>query len=70
MDFYKATKLNDIYFSKEGSFTTLMDLVGIEPGKVMDEDAKRILFQAILISERHMNQGEETDLIFLSEMRI
>ena len=28
MDFYKSTKLNDIYFSKEGSFTTLMELVG------------------------------------------
>lgn len=48
MDFYKATKLNDIYFSKEGSFTTLMDLVGIEPGKVMDEDAKKDLVSSYL----------------------
>ena len=45
---YKATKLNDIYFSKEGSFTTLMDLVGIEPGKVMDEDAKKDLVSSYL----------------------
>uniref|UniRef100_UPI004026F579 BMP family ABC transporter substrate-binding protein n=1 Tax=Lachnospira sp. TaxID=2049031 RepID=UPI004026F579 len=48
MDFYKATKLNDIYFSKKGSFTTLMDLVGIEPGKVMDEDAKKDLVSSYL----------------------
>ena len=30
MDFYKCTKLNDIYFSQVGSFYTFMNLVGIE----------------------------------------
>lgn len=40
MEFYKSTKMNDIYFSQPGSFTTLMELVGITPGKVMNEDDK------------------------------
>lgn len=40
MEFYKSTKLNDIYFSNEGSFTSLMELVGITPGEPMDADAK------------------------------
>lgn len=48
MDFYKATKLNDIYFSKEGSFTTLMELVGIKPGEVMKEDDKKDLVSCYL----------------------
>lgn len=41
MEFYKCTKLNDIYFSNVGSFPTLMKLVGIKKGKKMDEDAKK-----------------------------
>lgn len=41
MEFYKCTKLNDIYFSNVGSFPALMKLVGIEKNKKMDEDAKR-----------------------------
>lgn len=40
MDFYKSTKINDIYFSEVGSFTTLMELVGIQPGQPMGEDEK------------------------------
>lgn len=41
MEFYKCTRLNDIYFSEVGSFPSLMKLVGIEPDKKMDEDAKK-----------------------------
>ncbi|MBO5459112.1 MAG: BMP family ABC transporter substrate-binding protein [Lachnospira sp.] len=41
MDFYKCTKLNDIYFSNVGSFPALMKLVGIKKDEKMDEDAKR-----------------------------
>lgn len=41
MEFYKCTKLNDIYFSSVGSFPTLMKLVGIKKGEKMDEDAKK-----------------------------
>lgn len=41
MDFYKATKLNDIYFSEVGSFPSLMKLAGIKKGEKMEEDAKR-----------------------------
>ena len=29
MDFYKCTKMNDIYFSQPGNFSTLMELVGM-----------------------------------------
>ena len=48
MDFYKSTKINDIYFSKEGSFITFMELVGITPGQPMDEDDKRDLVSSYL----------------------
>ncbi len=48
MDFYKCTKLNDIYFSKVGSFPSFMNLVGIEKDKKMDEDARRDLVSCFL----------------------
>ena len=48
MDFYKSTKINDIYFSKEGSFITFMELVGITPGQPIDEDDKRDLVSSYL----------------------
>ena len=41
MEFYKCTKLNDIYFSNVGSFPTLMKLVSIKKEENMDEDAKK-----------------------------
>lgn len=41
MEFYKCTKLNDIYFSNVGSFPTLMKLVGIKKGENMDEEAEK-----------------------------
>lgn len=49
MKFYDATKLNDIYFSHEGSFSLFMKLVGIDPDKTMDEDAKRDLVSCLLV---------------------
>ena len=48
MEFYKCTKLNDIYFSNVGSFPTLMKLVGIKKGENMDEDAKKDLVSCFL----------------------
>ena len=48
MDFYKCTKLNDIYFSQVGSFYTFMNLVGIEKGEEMDEDARKDLVSCYL----------------------
>lgn len=48
MEFYKCTKLNDIYFSQVGSFPTLMSLVGIEKDTMMDEDARRDLVSCFL----------------------
>ena len=55
MDFYKSTKLNDIYFSKEGSFTTLMELHQENQWMRM---IRKTLFRAILISGLLMNQEE------------
>jgi len=46
MDFYKATKINDIYFSKEGSFLSLMALAGIKRGEKASEEAKRDMCSA------------------------
>ncbi len=40
MEFYKCTRLNDIYFSQVGSFPALMKLVGIEKDKKMPDDEK------------------------------
>ncbi len=48
MEFYKCTRLNDIYFSKEGSFPSLMKLVGIEKDKRMPEDDLKDLVSAYL----------------------
>lgn len=41
MDFYNSTRMNDIYFSNVGSFTSLMELVGIKSGVKMDDIAKQ-----------------------------
>ncbi len=49
MDFYNATKMNDIYFSKVGSFHSLMQFAGIKKGKLMDEDAKRDLASSFIM---------------------
>ena len=46
MDFYKATKINDIYFSKEGSFPSLMALAGIKKGEQADEHIIRDMCSA------------------------
>ena len=48
MDFYNCTKLNDIYFSKEGSFTSLMQLAGIKKGEPMDEYDKQDLVSSFI----------------------
>ena len=38
LDFYNLTKINYIYFTKEGSFEKLIELVGKKPGEVWTED--------------------------------
>lgn len=38
LDFYNLTKINYIYFSKEGSFAKLVELVGKQPGEEWSED--------------------------------
>lgn len=48
MEFYKCTRLNDIYFSKVGSFESLMELTGIEKNKKMEEEKLRDLVSCYL----------------------
>lgn len=48
MEFHKCTKLNDIYFSKVGSFPSLMNLAGIEKDKMMEEDDLKDLTSSYL----------------------
>ena len=63
MDFYKCTKMNDIYFSQPGNFSTLMELVGIKPGVLMDEDDK-MDFASSFLNFRNayeMRGGEKFD---------
>lgn len=38
LDFYNLTKINYIYFTKEGSFEKLIELVGKKPGEPWTED--------------------------------
>lgn len=40
LDFYEASKINYIWFSKEGSFKKLQKAVGKEPGEVWNEEEK------------------------------
>lgn len=48
MDFYKCTKINDLYFSEVGSFPSLMKLAGIQKEEKMEEDAKRDFISCFL----------------------
>ncbi len=48
MDFYKCTRMNDIYFSKVGSFPSLMKMVGIKKDEPMDEDDLRDLVSSFI----------------------
>jgi basic membrane lipoprotein Med (substrate-binding protein (PBP1-ABC) superfamily) len=63
MDFYKSTKINDIYCSNAGSFPTLMKLAGIKKGEVMDEDKKRDFVSCFLSFRNAYNArgGENFD---------
>lgn len=49
MEFYKCTRLNDIYVSNVGSFPSLMKMVGIEKDKKMDEDALKDFVSCYLL---------------------
>lgn len=46
LDFYELTQINYIYFSKEGNFAKLQELVGKEPGETWTED-ERLDFTSI-----------------------
>ena len=48
LDFYKDTKINYLYFSEEGSFAKLTQLVGQKPGTAWDEDALADFHSAFL----------------------
>ena len=63
MDFYKCTRLNDIYFSKVGSFPSLMELVGIEKDKKMPEEELQDFVSSFLNFRNAFDQrgGEKFD---------
>lgn len=63
MEFYKCTRLNDIYFSEVGSFPSLMKLVGIEPDKRWMRMPKKILCHAFYHLRMLLIQEAATDLI-------
>lgn len=48
LDFYELTNINYIWFSKEGSFSKLQELVGKEPGEMWSED-ERMDFRSIFL---------------------
>lgn len=68
MEFYKCTKLNDIYFSNVGSFPTLMKLVGIKKGKTWMKMRKRILYPVFCLLKTHMMPEEANGLIIRRAM--
>ena len=63
MDFYKCTRLNDIYFSRVGSFPSLMELVGIEKDKKMPEEELQDFVSSFLNFRNAFDQrgGEKFD---------
>lgn len=48
MEFYKCTRMNDIYFSRVGNFPALMKLVGIDKDQEMPEEERRDLVSCFL----------------------
>jgi len=48
LDFYRDTNINSIYFSEEGSFAKLCELVGKEPGQSWTEEDRSDLSTAYL----------------------
>lgn len=60
MDFYKASRINSIYFSREGSFDRLCRLLGKEPGEAWNEDERRAFTSAFFrFSEIYEEKGGE-----------
>ncbi len=75
LDFYKASNINYIWFSKEGSFVKLQKLVGKEPGAIWSDD-DRMNFFSIFYRFKKKYENKKTDLsittgdAFLSFMEV
>lgn len=75
LDFYKASNINYIWFSKEGSFVKLQKLVGKEPGAIWSDD-DRMNFFSIFYRFKKEYENKKTDLsittgdAFLSFMEV
>lgn len=48
MDFYKVSRINTVYFSREGSFSRLSQLIGQDLKTPWDEETRRSLSSALL----------------------
>lgn len=61
LDFYELTQINYIYFSKEGSFAKLQELVGKMPGEVWSED-DCMNFYSVFFRFKKEFENKNTDL--------
>lgn len=75
LDFYKASNINYIWFSKEGNFAKLQELVGKEPDEMWSDD-DRMNFYSIYYRFKKEFENKKTDLsittgdAFLSFMEV
>ena len=75
LDFYKASNINYIWFSKEGNFAKLQELVGKEPDEMWSDD-DRMNFFSIYYRFKKEYENKKTDLsittgdAFLSFMEV
>ena len=75
LDFYELSHINYIWFTKEGSFTKLQELVGKEPGESWSDD-DRMNFYSIYYRFKKEYESKKTDLsittgdAFLSFMEV
>lgn len=61
LDFYELNKINYIWFSKEGSFTKLQELVGKAPDEIWSED-DCMEFHSIYFRFKKEYESKKTDL--------
>lgn len=61
LDFYELTQINYIYFSKEGSFAKLQELVGKESGEAWSED-DCMNFYSVFFRFKKEFENKNTDL--------
>ena len=71
LDFYEQTKINYIWFSKEGGFTKLLELMGKTPGETWSED-EHLAFESTyyrfknVYEKKYLNPSVTTGDAFLA----